>query len=105
MLGRSRTYKPSLWARLFLSENWQLVLNAASRDRLRLSLTGEDEILCLGITSVFSTKALLWHTVEIRSKGRIDTLSGLTAKADQTLRDDLLTFVNQYLADLARLNF
>lgn len=45
-------------------------------------------------------KALLWHTVEIRSKGRIDTLSGLTAKMAQTLRDDLLAFVNQHLAEL-----
>ena len=35
-----------------------------------------------------------------RSKGRIDALSGLTAKAAQTLRDDLLAFVNQHLADL-----
>lgn len=100
MLGRSRIYRPSLWARLFLSENWKLVLSQASQDRVSLKSTGQDEIPCLAVTSVASTKALLWHTVEIRSKGRIDTLSGLTAKSAQTLRDDLLAFVNQHLAHL-----
>lgn len=100
MLGRSRTFRPSLWARLFLSENWRLILSASSRDRIRLRRATEDEIQCLEITSVSSTKALLWHTVEIRSKGRIDALSGLTAKMAQTLRDDLLAFVNQHLAEL-----
>lgn len=100
MLGRSRIYRPSLWARIFLSEKWKLALSPSSQDRVSLTSTGEDEIQCLDISSVSSTKALLWHTVEIRSKGRIDALSGLTAKASQTLRDDLLAFVNQHLANL-----
>lgn len=100
MLGRSRIFRPSLWARLFLSENWRLILSPSSRDRIRLRRATDDEIQCLEITSVSLAKALLWHTVEIRSKGRIDTLSGLTAKMAQTLRDDLLAFVNQHLAEL-----
>src|SRR5258707_13852739 len=97
MIKGSRTYRPTLWARLFLSKNWKLVLSVSSHDRLRLSST--DEILCLDITSVASFKALLWHTVEIRSKGRVDALSGLTAKAAQGVRDDFLTFVTQHLAE------
>src|SRR3546814_3571411 len=55
---------------------------------------------CLDVAVVSSSKALLLHTVEIRSKGRVDALSGLTAKSAQTLRDDLLAFVNQHLAEL-----
>lgn len=100
MLGRPRIFRPSLWARIFLSENWKLVLNPSSQGRIRLKATTEGEIHCLDITSVSSTRALLWHTVEIRSKARIDALSGLTAKMAQTLRDDLLVFVNQHLAEL-----
>ena len=100
IFGRYRTYRPGLWARLFLSEKWKLVLSSSSQDRISLKSTHEDEIQCLEISSISSTKALLWHTVEIRSKGRIDALSGLTAKAAQTLRDDLLVFVNLHLADL-----
>lgn len=100
IFGRSRTYRPGLWARLFLSEKWKLVLSSSSQDRISLKSTHEDEIQCLEISSISSTKALLWHTVEIRSKGRIDALSGLTAKAAQTLCDDLLAFVNLHLANL-----
>src|SRR3546814_5695821 len=54
----------------------------------------------LDVAEVSSSMALLWHTVKIRSKGRVDALSGLTAKSAQTLRDDLLAFVNQHLAEL-----
>lgn len=100
ILGRSRTYRPSLWARLFLSENWKLVLSISSLERIRLKPVTENEIQCLDITAISLTKALLWHTVEIRSKGRIDTLSGLTAKMAQRLRDDLLVFVNLHLTEL-----
>ena len=100
MIGRSRTYRPSLWARIFLSESWKLVLSASSSDRIRLQLGADDDIPCLDVAEVSSSKALLWHTVEIRSKGRVDALSGLTAKSAQTLRDDLLAFVNQHLAEL-----
>src|SRR3546814_3103562 len=55
---------------------------------------------CLDVAVVSSSKALLLHTVEIRSKVHVDALSGLTAKSAQTLRDDLLAFVNQHLAEL-----
>jgi len=41
MIGRSRTYRPSLWARIFLSESWKLVLSASSSDRIRLQLAAD----------------------------------------------------------------
>ncbi|MFA7585108.1 MAG: hypothetical protein WCY11_02780 [Novosphingobium sp.] len=62
MIGRSRTYRPSLWARIFLSENWKLVLSASSSDRIQLKLNADDEVPCLDVTDVSSTKALLWQT-------------------------------------------
>lgn len=100
LLQRARTYRPSLWARLFLSENWKLVLSASSTDRIRLKFDTENEMSCLDISDVSTTKALLWHRVEIRSKGRVDVLSGLTAKAAYAIREDLRLFVNQHLAEL-----
>lgn len=50
--------------------------------------------------SVSSTKALLWHSVEIRSKGRADTLSGLTGAAAEQIVGAVLSFINAYLAAL-----
>src|SRR3546814_20447203 len=104
MIGRSRTYRPSLWARIFLSESWKLVLSASSSDRIRLQLGADDDIHCLDVAEVSSTKALLWLTVEIRSKGRVDSLSGLTATSAQPLQHDLLALVTPTPAKLFTLN-
>lgn len=100
MFARSRTYRPSLWARLFLAKSWKLTLSTSSQDRVRLKTATEDDIQCVNITSVSTTKALLWHTVELRSTGRVEALSGLSAKAAQQLASDLLAFVNQHLSEL-----
>lgn len=104
MFRRSRTYRPNLWARLFLVDNWKLVLKAASLDRVRLTTEVEDDILCMGITSISVAKALLWHSVEIRAKDRVETLSGLTAKEAQELANELLGFLNRYLGELIDAN-
>ena len=58
------------------------------------------DLSCLDVVTVDTTKALIWHTVEIRSAGRADKLSGLSASAAQALRNDLLEFINQHLAKL-----
>ncbi|RYG89124.1 MAG: DNA helicase UvrD [Alphaproteobacteria bacterium] len=100
MLAPSRTYRPSLWARIFLSESWKLVLRTSSPDRIHLTTASQQTIPCLDLTSVTTTKALLWHTVEVRSKGQIHALSGLSAKAADTLKSDLISFANRYFAEL-----
>lgn len=100
MIGRYQTYRPSLLARVFLSESWKLVLSASSSDRIRLQLAVDIDLRCLDVVEISSSKALLWHRVEIRSKGRFDALSGLTAKMAQTLLSDLQAFVNNHLVQL-----
>lgn len=100
MIGRYQTYRPSLLARVFLSESWKLVLSASSSDRIRLQLAVDIDLRCLDVVEISSSKALLWHRVEIRSKGRFDALSGLTAKMAQTLLSDLQAFVNNNLVQL-----
>ena len=63
--------------------------------------TTVDELLqCLEVTSVSATKALLWHTVELRSKSRTIGLSGLTAKGAEELTTGIRGFINQHLSDL-----
>ena len=97
MFTRARTYRPSLWARWFLADNWRLKLDPARRDRIAMG-AGED-IACLDITSVTITKAILWHSIQIRAQGRLDTLAGLSSTTARRLHDDLLNFVNLHLSD------
>jgi DNA helicase-4 len=54
----------------------------------------------MDVTAVTVTRALLWHTVEIRTRTRLDTLTGLTGDGARRLRDDLHGFVNLHLSDL-----
>jgi len=98
MLTRSRTYRPSLWARLFLVDNWKLMLDQANRHQFRLGKG--DALGCMGVSAVAVTKALLWHTVEIRTHTRTQTLSGLTGDGARRLRNDLVGFINLHLSDL-----
>jgi DNA helicase-4 len=67
MLGLARTYRPSLRARLFFVDGWKLALDPRCDAHLVLR---EQQIPCLDLTSVTVTKALLWHTVEIRTSDR-----------------------------------
>lgn len=98
MFARSRTYRPSLWARLFLVDNWKLMLDQANRDQIRLG--SGDALACMSISAIAVTKALLWHTVEIRTHTATRTLSDLSAEGAHRLRSDLVGFVNLHLADL-----
>ncbi|MFD1033125.1 UvrD-helicase domain-containing protein [Sphingomonas hankookensis] len=97
MLGRAQTYRPGIWARMFGGGAWKLALDSRHDARMML---GGDEIACLDITAIDTSKALLWHTVEIRTSSRIEALTGLTGNAARRLRDDLLAFVNGHLGRL-----
>ena len=98
--GWTKTHRPSIWARLFLAQSWKVVLSPSRADRLVITAAETADVPCLDVIAVDTTKALLWHTVEIRSAGRTDRLSGLSAAAAQAFRDDLLLFINQHLAKL-----
>ncbi|WP_257558137.1 UvrD-helicase domain-containing protein [Sphingobium sp. CFD-2] len=100
MLGRTKTFKPSIWAKLLLVESWKIVLNRATPGIVDIVSSRAEKVRCLDILSVTSSKALLWHSVEIRSKGRVESFSGLSASSAQELKDALLTFINAHLGDL-----
>jgi len=100
MLGFARSYRPGLIARLFSVGNWRLTLAPKSRGSIRLEDEGRLELLCLDIVAIASTKGLLWHTLEIRSRARVDRLSGLTGDAATKIAADLKRFINDHLCDL-----
>ena len=97
MFGQSKTYRPSLWLRLFLADNWTLTLNRAQPQHARLN---EFDLASLDITAISINRALLWHAVEIRTRSRVATLTGLSGKVAREMRDDLHRLVNIHLAAL-----
>jgi len=98
--GRAQTYRPGFLARLFASGKWKLTLDPRLSGRIRLRQDGDIELACLDIVSISASKALLWHSVEIRSRGRTDGLSGLTGEAAAQLVADLHAFINSHLFGL-----
>ncbi|ESW62860.1 hypothetical protein X771_32085 [Mesorhizobium sp. LSJC277A00] len=74
--GRLRTYRPGFFARLFSAGKWKLTLDPKLSGHFRLAQDREVEFSCLDIVAISTGKALLWHTVEIRARGRAVTLSG-----------------------------
>ncbi len=103
MLKRARTYRPGLFARLFSGENWKLTPGRRSTAGICLvSGGGETELECLDLVSVHTAKGVLWHAVEIRSRTKVDRLSGLGRSAADELAADLVAFVNEYLGSLIR---
>lgn len=98
--GHARTYRPGFLARMFPSGKWKLTLDPKLSGRIRLSQGGAVDLSCLDIVSVSTSKALLWHTVEIRARGRTDNLSSLSGDASEQLAADLHAFINTHLFDL-----
>ncbi len=98
--GRARTYRPGFLARLLPFGKWKLTLDSKLSGRIRLSQVNDIELSCLDIVSISISKSLLWHTVEIRARGRTDSLSGLTGESADRLAADLHAFINAHLFDL-----
>jgi DNA helicase-4 len=100
MSKRSITYRPGFLARLIPAGRWKLVLDRARSASIRLNAGNEIDLPCLDVTSISVSKALLWHTVEMRSRNRVDLLSCLGDEAATKLAADLYTFINTHLSEL-----
>ena len=98
--GRSRTYRPGFFARFFPAGKWKLTLDPKISGHFRLAQDSDVELSCLDIVSISVSKALLWHTVEIRARGRTNTLSALSGEAAAQLAADLHSFINTHLFGL-----
>ncbi|MDN5925578.1 MAG: hypothetical protein L0I29_00710 [Hyphomicrobiales bacterium] len=67
---------------------------------MQLGLCKTADLPCLDIAAISVEKALLWHSVEIRSRGRTDRLSCLGQEAAIQLAADLYSFINVHLSDV-----
>ena len=95
--GHARVYRPAFLARLFSAAKWSLVLDPNAAGTIRLRQEGESDLQCLDMVSIASTKGLLWHTVQISSRGRTDSLPGLAGKKAAQLCSDLHAVINAHL--------
>lgn len=100
MRRRNRTYRPSLIARLFPGGRWKLSLSPRAPDVVGLKHRKNAGLPCLDLIAISLSKEVLWYTLEIRSKDRVDRLSGLSANAATELATDLRRFVNDHLSEL-----
>ena len=100
MSKRSITYRPGFLARLLPAGRWKLVLDRSRSTSIRLKSGTEVDLPCLDVTSISVSKALLWHTIEVRSRNRVDQLSCLGEDTATKLAADVYTFINQHLSEL-----
>lgn len=86
-----------------------MTLTASSPASIRLEVGDAVKLPCLDVVAISVSKALLWHTVEVRSRDRIDNLSCLGEEAATRLAADLYSFINNHLfaligADISQLS-
>lgn len=82
---------------MFSSRSWKLTLDSGRPGSVRLQRDGNEELSCLDIVFLSTSKALLWHSVEIRSRSRTDILSGLSGESAAQLVADVHASINTYL--------
>jgi len=100
IFNRYTTYRPGLFARLLPSGRWKLRLPTATAGSIELNTGTWAELRCLDIIAIGIKKALLWHTVEARTRSHVETLSCLGEEAASRLANDLHRFINRYLLEL-----
>ena len=86
-----------------------MTLTASSPASIRLEVGDAVKLPCLDVVAISVSKALLWHTVEVRSRDRVHNLSCLGEEAAIRLAADLYSFINNHLfaligADISRLS-
>ncbi|NTH53711.1 UvrD-helicase domain-containing protein [Agrobacterium rhizogenes] len=109
MSDRVRTYRPGFFARLLPSGKWKVTLNSSLPAAVQLNVSGAVELPCLDVMAISVSKALLWYTVEVRSRNGMRSLSCLGEEAATGLAADLYSFINSHLfksigSDIGRLN-
>jgi DNA helicase IV len=76
------------------------VLNPSKPTMVRLVAGDSIDLPCLDVVAISVSKALLWHSVEIRSNHRVYNLAFLGEPDATRLAADLYGFINTHLFDL-----
>ncbi|MCJ9719904.1 UvrD-helicase domain-containing protein [Agrobacterium sp. SHOUNA12C] len=77
-----------------------MTLNSSLPAVVQLNVSGAVNLPCLDVIAISVGKALLWHTVEVRSRNKIYSLSCLGEEAATGLAADLYSFINSHLFEL-----
>ncbi|MCF1449903.1 AAA family ATPase [Agrobacterium vitis] len=104
MSDHVRTYRPGFFARLLPQGKWKVALRSSLPATLQIDLNGANNLACLDVVAISVGKALLWHSVEVRSRNQVYSLSCLGEEAAIRLAADLYSFINRHLFDLVASN-
>ncbi|GEC31532.1 MULTISPECIES: UvrD-helicase domain-containing protein [Sinorhizobium] len=77
-----------------------MTLSSSLPAALQINVNGADNLPCLDVIAISVGKALLWHSVEVRSRNRIYSLPCLGEEAATRIAADLYSFINNHLFDL-----
>lgn len=100
MSDRVRTYRPGFFARFLPQGKWTVTLRPSLPATVQISQNGANHLACLDIAAISVGKALLWHSVEVRSRNNVYSLPCLGDEAATRLAADLYSFINNHLFDL-----
>ncbi|RDJ00742.1 DNA helicase UvrD [Rhizobium phaseoli] len=100
MSDRVRTYRPGFFARFLPQGKWTVTLRPSLPATVQISQNGANHLACLDIAAISVGKALLWHSVEVRSRNNVYSLPCLGEEAATRLAADLYSFINNHLFDL-----
>ncbi|ANM13537.1 UvrD-helicase domain-containing protein [Rhizobium sp. N324] len=100
MSDRVRTYRPGFFARFLPQGKWTVTLRPSLPATVQIRQNGANHLACLDIAAISVGKALLWHSVEVRSRNNVYSLPCLGEEAATRLAADLYSFINNHLFDL-----
>lgn len=100
MSDRVRTYRPGFVARFLPQGKWRVTLRLSLPATIQMNQNGAENLACLNVVAISVSKALLWHSVEVRTRDQVYSLHCLGEEAATRLAADLYSFINGYLFDL-----
>ncbi len=100
MSDRARTYRPGFFARLLPQGKWKVILRSSFPAIVQINLNGASNLACQDVIAISVNKALLWHSVEVRSRNHVHALPCLGEEAATRLAADLYGFINSHLFEL-----
>lgn len=97
---RKKTFRPSIWARVFLLESWKVTFGHSIDGNLSIRASTDHTVQALDIIDIKISKGILWSVLEIRWTNSIERLSGLSASGAEELREALLRYAHDHFATL-----
>lgn len=101
---KSLSFRPSIWARLLLSQSWRLSLLASDRQTIQITDTTEKTISTRTITDLSIQKGIIWSSLAITSPERSVKLDGLSTEKAHSLLDSIIRHINLWIDSVIESN-